>query len=177
MATSGVDLFDKHMTKIGLLSDTHGYLDPQLLTLFANCDEIWHAGDIGPGPVLESLRAIKPVRAVYGNIDDPAIYAEAPEHQRFMLESLDIWMTHIGGIPPRYNPTVRPNLQANPPNIFICGHSHILKVARDSALKNLLFINPGAAGRSGFHTMRTCLRFVLDAGKVLNMEAVELESR
>jgi uncharacterized protein len=165
------------MTKIGLLSDTHGYLDPQIETLFAGCDEIWHAGDIGSGPVLEQLRHIKPVRAVYGNIDSPAIYAEAPEHQRFVLEGLDIWMTHIGGTPPRYNPFVKPNLELNPPHVFICGHSHILKVSRDAKLHNLLFINPGAAGRSGFHLLRTCLRFALDAGRVLNMEVIELGKR
>lgn len=165
------------MTRIGLLSDTHGYFDPQLPTIFANCDEIWHAGDIGPGGILEQLRAIKPVRAVHGNIDSTTIYAKSPEHQRFTLEELDIWMTHIGGVPPRYNPFVKPNLKLNPPDIFICGHSHILKVTRDPALHNLLFLNPGAAGRSGFHLMRTCLRFSLDAGRVLAMEVVELGKR
>jgi uncharacterized protein len=165
------------MTRIGLLSDTHGYLDPQIETLFAGCDEIWHAGDIGPGDMLTQLRAIRPVRAVYGNIDSPDIYAEAPEHQWFTLDGLNVWITHIGGTPPRYNPFVKPNLDLHPPDIFICGHSHILKVTRDPKLHNLLFMNPGAAGRSGFHTVRTCLRFTLDAGRVLDMEAIELGKR
>ncbi|MGA0558955.1 metallophosphoesterase family protein [Larkinella sp. VNQ87] len=165
------------MTRIGLLSDTHGYLDPQLFTHFAECDEIWHAGDIGTLEIVDQLRAFKPLRAVFGNIDDDKMARECPEHQRFELEGLSVWMTHIGGTPPRYNPIVRPELLRNTPSVFVCGHSHILKVVRDPKLTNLLFINPGAAGKHGFHTVRTALRFSLDAGRVTGMEVIELGKR
>jgi putative phosphoesterase len=165
------------LIRIGLLSDTHGFLDPQIFTHFAECDEIWHAGDVGSVKIVDELRAFKPFRGVYGNIDNKDVAYECPEHQRFELEGISIWMTHIGGTPPRYNPIVRPNLLLNPPDIFICGHSHILKVVRDPKMNNLLFINPGAAGKHGFHPVRTCLRFTLDAGRVTNMEVIELGSR
>ena len=160
------------MTRIGLLSDTHSYLDPQIFTHFDECDEVWHAGDVGDLTVLSNLTAFKPLRAVCGNIDRES--SDMPSHQRFTLEGLTIWMTHIGGTPPKYNPIVRPNLQLNPPDLFICGHSHILKVVRDAAMTNLLFINPGAAGKTGFHLIRTCLRFSIHEGKVLNMQVIEL---
>jgi uncharacterized protein len=165
------------MTRIGLLSDTHGYLDEQVLHHFRDCDEIWHAGDVGPGGIVAQLQAAKPFRGVYGNIDGPDVSEDCPEHQRFELDGVRVWMTHIGGTPPRYNPAVRPWLQRDPPDVFICGHSHILKIARDPTLRNLLYVNPGAAGRSGFHIMRTCVRFALDAGRVLNMEVIELGKR
>jgi len=160
------------MTRIGLLSDTHSFLDPQVFTHFDSCDEIWHAGDVGALTVIEQLQAFRPVRVVCGNIDNET--SELPSHLRFTLEDLNIWITHIGGTPPKYNPIVRPNLQLNPPDIFICGHSHILKVVRDPKIKNLLFINPGAAGKTGFHQMRTVIRFTLDAGRILDMQAIEL---
>lgn len=160
------------MTRIGLLSDTHSYLDPQLFTHFETCDELWHAGDVGTPIVAEQLRAFRPLRIVSGNIDNET--SDLPANQRFDLEGLTIWMTHIGGSPPKYNPVVRPLLQANPPDLFVCGHSHILKVMRDPALHNLLYINPGAAGKTGFHVMRTALRFSLDAGKILDMQVIEL---
>ncbi|WP_018619338.1 metallophosphoesterase family protein [Spirosoma luteum] len=160
------------MTRIGLLSDTHSYLDPQIFTHFAACDEIWHAGDVGALAVADQLRAFRPLRIVSGNIDRES--AELPLNQRFVLEGLTIWMTHIGGSPPKYNPVVRPVLQENPPDLFICGHSHILKVVRDSTLNNLLFVNPGAAGKTGFHLLRTAIRFSLDAGKILDMQVIEL---
>ena len=160
------------MTRIGLLSDTHSYLDPQIFTHFETCDEIWHAGDVGTLAVAEQLRAFRPLRIVSGNIDRES--AELPPSQRFLLEGLTIWMTHIGGSPPKYNPTVRPTLRENPPNLFVCGHSHILKVARDPTMNNLLFINPGAAGKTGFHLMRTAIRFSLDSGNVLDMQVIEL---
>ena len=160
------------MTRIGLLSDTHSYLDPQIFTHFDACDEIWHAGDVGALPVVEQLRQFRPLRIVSGNIDRET--NDLPANQHFTLEGSDIWMTHIGGTPPRYNPTTRPLLQANPPDIFVCGHSHILKVTRDPGLNNLLFINPGAAGKTGFHVVRTAIRFSLDAGKVLDMQVIEL---
>lgn len=160
------------MTRIGLLSDTHSYLDPQIFTHFDACDEIWHAGDVGALAVAEQLRAFRPLRIVSGNIDRES--ADLPLNQRFVLEGLTIWMTHIGGSPPKYNPVVRPTLQVNPPDLFICGHSHILKVMRDAAMHNLLFVNPGAAGKTGFHLMRTSIRFSLDAGKILDMQVIEL---
>ena len=160
------------MTRIGLLSDTHSYLDPQLFTHFDTCDEIWHAGDVGLLTVADQLRTFRPLRIVSGNIDRES--NDLPINQRFTLEGLNIWMTHIGGTPPNYNPVTRPALKANPPDIFICGHSHILKVVRDSAMNNLLFINPGAAGKTGFHKVRTAIRFSLDGGKVLDMQVIEL---
>ncbi|GAA4449851.1 metallophosphoesterase family protein [Nibrella saemangeumensis] len=161
------------MTRIGLLSDTHSYLDPQVFDYFKDCDEIWHAGDIGAPQVLEQLKAFKPVRAVSGNIDAKNEW-DWPENLRFTLEGFAIWITHIGGSPPNYNPVTRPLLRANPPDIFVCGHSHILKVARDAKMNNLLYINPGAAGKTGFHQMRTCIRFNLDAGRITGMEVIEL---
>ncbi|QIP16762.1 metallophosphoesterase family protein [Spirosoma aureum] len=160
------------MTRIGLLSDTHSFLDPQIFTHFDKCDEIWHAGDVGAPSVTDQLRSFRPLRVVCGNIDQEA--SDLPSHLRFSLEDLDIWMTHIGGTPPRYNPIVRPNLQLNPPDIFICGHSHILKVVRDPVINRILFINPGAAGKTGFHQMRTAIRFTLDAGRILDMQVIEL---
>lgn len=160
------------MTRIGLLSDTHSYLDPQIFTHFERCDEIWHAGDVGDLSVMGQLRAFHPLRIVSGNIDRES--QDLPENQRFMLEGFAVWITHIGGSPPNYNPTVRPILKADPPDIFVCGHSHILKVLRDPTLNNLLFINPGAAGKTGFHQMRTAIRFSLDAGRILDMQVIEL---
>ncbi|GAA4417246.1 metallophosphoesterase family protein [Nibrella viscosa] len=161
------------MTRIGLLSDTHSYLDPQVFDYFKDCHEIWHAGDIGAPQVLEQLKAFKPVRAVSGNIDAKNEW-DWPDNLRFTLEGLTVWITHIGGSPPGYNPIVRPLLRANPPDIFVCGHSHILKVARDPKLNNLLYINPGAAGKTGFHQVRTCIRFTLDAARISGMEVIEL---
>ena len=160
------------MTRIGLLSDTHSYLDPQIFTHFDTCDEVWHAGDVGNLDVMDQLKGFKPLRIVSGNIDRET--SELPANQRFTLEGLDIWMTHIGGTPPKYNPAIRPLLQLDPPNIFVCGHSHILKVVRDSAMRNLLFLNPGAAGKTGFHLMRTAVRFSLDEGRILDMQVIEL---
>lgn len=163
------------MIRIGLLSDTHSFLDPQIFNHFKACDEIWHAGDVGALTVAEQLRAFRPLRIVCGNIDHET--GDLPSHQRFTLEGLDVWITHIGGTPPKYNPAVRPKLQRNPPDLFICGHSHILKVTRDQTRNNLLFINPGAAGKTGFHLTRTVIRFTLDAGRVTDMEVIELGKR
>lgn len=160
------------MTRIGLLSDTHSYLDPRIFAHFDGCDEIWHAGDVGDLAVMNQLKAFRPLHIVSGNIDRES--SDLPGHQRFTLEALDIWMTHIGGTPPKYNPAVRTNLQLGPPDIFVCGHSHILKVVRDPALRNMLFINPGAAGKTGFHTMRTAIRFSLDTGRITDMQVIEL---
>ena len=163
---------DTVMTRIGLLSDTHSYLDPQIFTHFDTCDEVWHAGDVGDLNVIEQLRAFRPLRIVCGNIDRET--SELPLNQHFSLEGLTIWMTHIGGTSPKYNSTVRPILQANPPDLFICGHSHILKIVRDPMMNNLLFMNPGAAGKTGFHIMRTAVRFSLDNGKIQDMQVIEL---
>ncbi len=163
------------MTRIGLLSDTHSYLDPQIFRHFDDCDEVWHAGDVGQLVVLDQLKAFKPVRVVCGNIDGES--SDLPSHQRFQLEGIDIWITHIGGTPPKYNPIVRPNLQIDTPDIFVCGHSHILKVVRDPKMRNLLYMNPGAAGKTGFHVMRTCLRFSLHDGQISDMQAIELGRR
>ncbi|MBO0936017.1 metallophosphoesterase family protein [Fibrella sp. HMF5335] len=160
--------------RIGLLSDTHSYLDPAVFDHFAECDEIWHAGDVGLDTVAQQLTQFKPLRLVSGNIDDPQAY---PENLRFEVGGVRVWMTHIGGKPPRYNPTVRPQLLANPPDLFVCGHSHILQVMRDPTNKRLLFINPGAAGKTGFHLMRTCVRFTLHEGRISDMQVIELGKR
>lgn len=161
------------MKKIGLLSDTHSYWDDKYETYFADCDEVWHAGDIGSMDLLLKFEAFKPLRAVYGNIDDARVRRAVPEFQRFTLEGVDVLMTHIGGYPGRYEPSVRKMLFANPPKLFITGHSHILKVKYDETLK-CLHINPGAAGKSGFHRVRTLVRFVLDNGNITDLEVIEL---
>jgi putative phosphoesterase len=163
--------------KIGLISDTHSHLDPKVLEHFRNCDEIWHAGDIGDAAVIDQLRAIKPVKAVYGNIDSAELRVAWPEDLRMTIEGVQVLMTHIGGTPPTYNPRVRKLLAQETPQIFICGHSHILKIGRDPALGNMLFVNPGAAGTHGFHIMKTIVRFEISNGEVRNMEVIELGKR
>jgi len=161
--------------RIGLLSDTHGYLDKKIFEYFSSCDEIWHAGDFGPD-VAEHLEKFKPLRGVYGNIDGREIRGQFPLHNRFTIEELDVWMTHIGGYPGHYDVKIREEIHRNPPGLFICGHSHILKIMPDKKL-NLLHINPGAAGKSGFHIMRTIVRFEIENGKVSNAEVIELGKR
>ncbi len=163
--------------KIGLISDTHGYLDEKVIDYFKDCDEIWHAGDIGTVDVFKALQAFKPLRAVYGNIDDKAIQELCPEHQRFEAGGLQVWITHIGGYPPKYNTKVRKTIIENTPDIFICGHSHILKVMSDPQRPRLLHLNPGAAGQQGFHKIRTLLRFEIQDEKVQQMQAIELGKR
>jgi putative phosphoesterase len=163
--------------KIGLLSDTHSYLDPKVLEHFKQCDEIWHAGDIGEAGLITELETTKPVRAVYGNIDSIDLQARWPEDLWLDIEGVSVLMTHIGGTPPRYNPRVRKLLSEKTPGMFICGHSHILKIGRDPALNNMLFVNPGAAGQHGFHHMRTAVRFDILEGEVRNMEVIELGKR
>jgi hypothetical protein len=165
------------MRRIGLLSDTHSYLEPKALDILKDVDEIWHAGDIGDPAVTEVLKALKPVRAVYGNIDGPELRYEFPLDDRFIIEGFEVWMTHIGGYPGAYVPRVKKLLADKPPQIFVCGHSHILKVVRDPAYNNMLVLNPGAAGTHGFHHVKTLLRFTLDNGKISNMEAVEMGKR
>ncbi len=163
--------------KIGLISDTHSYLDPQVFKYFKDCDEVWHAGDIGSLEVLDQLESFKPLRAVWGNIDGREIQARCPEHQEFSCEGMKVWITHIGGKPPRYAKGIRLRLKELQPDIFICGHSHILRVMPDEELNRMLYLNPGAAGQQGFHRMRTLLRFEINNGKVSNMEVVELGKR
>jgi hypothetical protein len=163
--------------KIGLLSDTHGYLDPKVFTYFQQCDEIWHAGDIGTLSLLEALSEFKPTRGVYGNIDNKAIQAVLPLDVRFNCEGLAVWMTHIGGKPPKYSPRTRKLLEQGAPDIFICGHSPLLQISRDPMLGNMLFINPGAAGNHGFHRVKTLVRFEILDSKVKDMEVIELGKR
>jgi putative phosphoesterase len=162
--------------RIGLLSDTHSYLDPKVFDYFEECDEIWHAGDIGNADVVDQLEAFKPLRAVYGNIDDHEMRLRFPEDDRFECEGVDVWMTHIGGYPGRYNVRVREAIRKNPPKLFISGHSHILKVMPDKKL-NLLHINPGACGNHGFHKVRTLIRFTIEAGSIKDLEVIELGYR
>ena len=164
------------MKKIGLLSDTHGYWDEKYETYFEDCDEIWHAGDIGSMEVAQRFEAFKPFRAVYGNIDGQDLRQAYPENNRFTLEGVDVLITHIGGYPGRYDPRIRSTLFANPPKLFIAGHSHILKVMFDKKIKTL-HMNPGAAGIYGFHKVRTLLRFVLDNGNIRDLEVIELGER
>lgn len=164
------------MKKIGLISDTHSFLHPRVKHHFSNCDEIWHAGDIGNLSLADELAAFKPLRAVYGNIDGTEVRKVYPEHLRFTLEGVDVWMTHIGGYPKRYDLRVRDEIKKNPPKLFICGHSHILKAMPDPQL-GLLHLNPGAAGKVGFHQVLTLMRFELEAGKIQNLEVIELEKR
>ena len=162
--------------RIGLLSDTHSYLDPAILEHFAECDEIWHAGDVGDAAVLDTLEAFKPVRGVYGNIDDTGMRQRMPLDQHFTAGGVKVYMTHIGGYPGRYTARVRSILDAERPQLYICGHSHILKVVPDKK-RQLLHMNPGACGRHGFHRMRTVLRFTAEGGRISGLEAIELGLR
>lgn len=164
------------MTKILLLSDTHGYIDDDILKYVKQVDEVWHAGDIGDLKVTDAIKKIKPLKAVFGNIDDSKIRLEFPENNRFMCENVDVWITHIGGYPKAYDVRIRESIRANPPKLFICGHSHILKVMPDKKL-NLLHMNPGAVGKHGFHKARTMLRFVIDGTKIDNLEVIEFQKR
>ncbi|MCB4808162.1 metallophosphatase family protein [Tamlana sp. 62-3] len=162
------------MTKILLLSDTHGFIDNAILKYVKQADEVWHAGDIGDLKVTDAIKAIKPLRGVYGNIDDAEVRVEFPEHNRFLCENVDVWITHIGGYPPKYNVRTVNEIKQNPPRLFICGHSHILKVMPDKNL-NLIHMNPGAVGKHGFHKVRTMLRFTIDGKKIDNLEVIEFK--
>ena len=164
------------MKKILLLSDTHSHIDENILKYVKLADEVWHAGDIGDLKVTDAIKKLKPLKAVYGNIDDAKARAEYPEHNRFMCEDVDVWITHIGGYPPRYNNRVREKLKQNPPRLFICGHSHILKVMPDKKL-NVLHMNPGAVGIHGFHKVRTMLRFIIDGKKIDKLEVIEFQRK
>lgn len=164
------------MKKILLLSDTHSYIDTQILKFVKQADEVWHAGDIGDLQVTDTIKKLKPLRAVYGNIDDADARLEFPLDNKFTIENVTVWMTHIGGYPNKYNQRIREELQQNPPKIFICGHSHILKIQFDKKL-NLLHLNPGAAGNHGFHKVRTMIRFTIDKKEIKDMEVIELATR
>ncbi|MBZ9731251.1 metallophosphatase family protein [Salegentibacter sp. JZCK2] len=164
------------MKKILLLSDTHSHIDERILHYAGESDEIWHAGDIGNTDVSDELKKIKPLRAVYGNIDDAEIRKEFPLHQRFTCEGVDVWITHIGGYPGKYSPAIREQIKQDPPKLFISGHSHILKVMNDKNL-SLLHMNPGAAGKQGFHKKRTMLRFKIENKNISDLEVIELKGK
>ncbi|EJF09424.1 MULTISPECIES: metallophosphoesterase [Pontibacter] len=163
--------------KIGLLSDTHDYMDDQILRHLADRDEIWHAGDFGTAMVAERLSEVAPLRGVYGNIDGQDIRSLYPKVLRFDVNGLDVLMTHIGGYPGKYHPDIRQEIKTNPPGLFITGHSHILKVMPDKTLGKLLHLNPGAAGRHGFHQVRTMMRFAIEEGQIRDLQVIELGKR
>ena len=164
------------MKRIGLLSDTHAWWDERYREYFESCDEIWHAGDIGSLDVARKLEAIKPLRAVYGNIDGQEIRTIYPQHQRFTIEGADVWITHIGGYLGKYGARVVRDIFRNPPRLFVSGHSHILKVMYDKKLQ-MLHINPGAAGKYGFHKQRTLVRFSIADGCFKDLEVIELAEK
>jgi len=164
------------MVKIGLLSDTHSHLDTKIFDYFKDVDEIWHAGDIGSIEVTDQLKKFKPLRAVYGNIDNHILRREFPEFNRFTIENVDVLITHIGGKPGKYAKPALDALQEKAPKLFICGHSHILLVKMDPKF-NMLWMNPGACGIKGFHQVKTLLRFQIDGDKIQNLEAIEIGKR
>lgn len=159
--------------KIGLLSDSHGFTPRSVFNYFKDVDEIWHGGDIGTMAVLEELENFKPVRAIWGNIDGAEIRTAVPEKQVFTIEGLKVCMIHIGGYPPKYNAVTKPWLLAEKPDLFICGHSHILKVIKDPIL-NCLHLNPGACGNQGWHKVKTLMRFTIESGIIKSLEVIEL---
>lgn len=162
------------MKKIGLLSDTHNYLDPLIFSFFESCDEIWHAGDFGTAAIADSLQAFKPLRGVYGNIDGPDIRNQFPKNNFFSCEGVNVLMIHIGGYPPKYNPESKKEIALYKPQLFISGHSHILKIMYDNKI-GCLHINPGAAGRQGWHKIPTIVRFVIEGNDIRDCEVMELE--
>jgi putative phosphoesterase len=164
------------MQRIALLSDTHNYLDPKIFKYFESCDQIWHAGDIGTIAVTDKLAEIKPLVAVYGNIDGQDVRKVHPKDQVFFCEQVKVFITHIGGYPNRYSSDALDKIKKENPQLFICGHSHILKVMYDEKFK-LLHINPGAAGVHGFHSVKTMVRFTIDGPKITDLEVIELGPR
>jgi uncharacterized protein len=160
---------------VGIISDTHGWLHPEVHDVFASCDLILHAGDVGTGAVLDELETVgPPVRAVYGNVDGWDVRHRAPEHQKITVQGLRVWMTHIGGRPGRWAKGIGQRMRADRPDVFICGHSHILRMERVESLGGMLYVNPGAAGRQGFHTVKTCLRIRLANGAAREAEVIHL---
>lgn len=164
------------MIRIGLISDTHNYLDPAVFEHFKNVDEIWHAGDFGSASLAEQLSSFKPLRGVYGNIDSNDIYSVYPGQLVFKCEDVKVMMRHIGGYPPKYNSETKNEILINKPQLFISGHSHILKIMYDEKL-NCLHINPGAAGKHGWHKIRTVVRFAIDGKEIKDCEVIELGPR
>ncbi|MCB8964201.1 MAG: metallophosphoesterase family protein [Bacteroidales bacterium] len=160
------------MLRVGLLSDTHGFWDEGLNSFFADCDEIWHAGDIGNLELADAIAQFKPLRAVHGNIDDSRVRLCYPHHLHFNVEGVNVLITHIGGVPGKYDIQAKPLIERLPVDLFICGHSHILRVKFDKK-RNFLYVNPGAAGNSGFHTVKTAVRFVIEGGNIRDMEVWE----
>lgn len=165
------------MKKIGIISDTHGWLEPGVIEHFANCDELWHAGDFGSLAIAEALQQLKPLRGVYGNIDGQEIRALFPEYLIFTTEQLKVLIIHIGGYPGKYAAKARQLILLEKPDIFVCGHSHILRVMRDPKYGNMLVLNPGAAGREGVHLVKTILKLEVDNRKVINLKIIELGQR
>lgn len=161
------------MTKILLLSDSHSYIDDRILEYAGQADEIWHGGDFGSMDVIEQLEKIKPLKGVYGNIDNAKIRSELPEVSRFMCENVEVLMIHIGGYPGKYTPLAKQEIAEKAPKLFISGHSHILKAMFDEK-NNLLHLNPGACGKQGWHKMRTMMRFVIDDTEIKDLEVIEL---
>jgi putative phosphoesterase len=164
------------MTRIGLLSDTHGFLDETVFNHFKNCDEIWHAGDFGNKVLANRINEQKSLKGVFGNIDEQDIRSEFPEQLVFMCEDVKVMMRHIGGSPPRYNPETKKQLLLHQPQLFICGHSHILKIMYDDKI-DCLYMNPGAAGKTGWQKVRTLIRFVIDGKDIKDCEVIELGKR
>lgn len=164
------------MTKVGLISDTHGFVDPAVYKHFANCDELWHAGDIGTVSVVEELQNFKPLRIITGNIDGQELRSFVPSNLVFEVEGVKVAMTHIGGYPGKYNSAALAFIRQHKPQLFICGHSHILKVMYDHD-NQLLHLNPGAAGNHGWHQVKTLLRFSISMGKIADLEIIELKRK
>jgi uncharacterized protein len=164
------------MKRIGLIADTHNFLDDAVFTHFDKCDEIWHAGDFGTIAIADKLKDFKPLKGVYGNIDGYDIRGIYPEQLRWKCEEVEIFMIHIGGYPPKYNPAVKKELTAHPTQLFISGHSHILKIIYDDKLQ-CLHMNPGAAGNAGWHKVRTLIRFTIDGKNMKDCEVIELGRR
>ena len=162
------------MRKIGIISDTHGYWDEKFADYFSVCDEIWHAGDFGSEEILYNLEMKKPVRGVFGNMDDYLIRLRCPEILRFKVEDVDVLMTHIGGYPGAFAPKIHREIYTSTPTLFVCGHSHILKVMFDKTLK-MWCVNPGAAGKTGYHTFRTIIRLAIDGSEIRDLEVIEFK--
>jgi len=163
------------MTTLGIVSDTHGYFHPNLPADLAEVDRILHAGDVGDPAILDGLDAVAPVSAVWGNVDDASIRGRLAEHQRWTVDGLDVWMTHIAGRPGRWQQGMGERLAANPPDMLVCGHSHVLQVERVGALDDMLYVNPGAAGKQGLHRKKTCLRLTVEDGRATQAAVVHLD--
>ena len=161
---------------VGILSDTHGYFHPSLPTYLESVDLIVHAGDLGSVEILNGLEALAPVRAVFGNVDGPALRKKLPEHDQFEIEGVKIWTTHIAGRPGRWQMGMESRLRENTPDVFICGHSHVLQIERIDSLGGMLFVNPGACGRQGRHQIKTCVRMEISDGKPMHAEVIHLDA-